>query len=61
MKSLKPTIIVLNIISMTLFLYSCSNDDNLISNVFLTQSISGDIGGYFAGNGHVNFTLSEEN
>jgi len=52
MKNLKPTTIILTIISTAFFLYSCSNDDdNLIANVSLTEGINNDIGGDFTGNG----------
>jgi len=50
MKTLKPTTIILTIISTVFFFYSCSNDD-LIANVSLTEGVNGDIGGDFTGNG----------
>jgi hypothetical protein len=50
MKFLKP-IIILTLISTAFFLHSCSDDDDLIANVRLTEGITGDIGGDFSGNG----------
>lgn len=52
MKNLKPTTLILTIISTAFFLYSCSNDDdNLVANVSLTEGVNNDIGGDFTGNG----------
>ncbi len=52
MKNLKPTTIILTIISTAFFLFSCSNDDaDLVANVSLTEGVINDIGGDFIGNG----------
>jgi hypothetical protein len=52
MKNLKPTMIILTLISTAFFLFSCSNDDaDLVANVSLTEGDINDIGGDFTGNG----------
>jgi hypothetical protein len=51
MKTLKTATIILTIISTTLFISSCTSDDDLIANVSLTEGVNGDIGGDFTGNG----------